>query len=172
MRKYALLLGAWGKREVFPLLLSLGPNQLNNRISDLHFCAIQVRVTIDLDSSCRPTSQMSNSAEEEDFADIRAYFSTTKWNRLCMAEKKRFMQIKENHLVLASLGLSFVAPAFMRREKPGQVRVCSPEETDSEEVQLWTSGLTGARVWKPPTVRQGSLQQPIHPGLHCTEFDG
>ncbi|XP_059900618.1 histone-lysine N-methyltransferase PRDM9-like isoform X5 [Gadus macrocephalus] len=103
---------------------------------------------------------MSNSVEEEDFADIRAYFSTTKWNRLCMAEKKRFLQIKENHLVLASLGLSFVAPAFMRREKPGQVRVCSPDETDSEEEQLWTSGLTGARVWKPPTVRQGSLQQP------------
>ncbi|CAL8378915.1 unnamed protein product [Arctogadus glacialis] len=95
---------------------------------------------------------MNNSVEEEDFADIRAYFSTTKWNRLCMAEKKRFLQIKENHLVLSSLGLSFVAPAFMRREKPGQVRVCSPEETDS--------GLTGARVWKPPTVRQGSLQQP------------
>ncbi|XP_056441394.1 histone-lysine N-methyltransferase PRDM7-like isoform X2 [Gadus chalcogrammus] len=136
--------------------------------------------TIDLDSSCRPTSQMSHSVEEEDFADIRAYFSTTKWNRLCMAEKKRFMQIKENHLVMSSLGLSFVAPAFMRREKPGQVRVCSPEETDSEEEQLWTSGLTdgsglgvacrgwhpphqhlaGARVWKPPPVRQGSLQQP------------
>ncbi|CAL8357933.1 unnamed protein product [Gadus morhua 'NCC'] len=76
---------------------------------------------------------MSNSVEEEDFADIRAYFSTTKWNRLCMAEKKRFLQIKENHLVMSSLGLSFVAPAFMRREKPGQVRVCSPEETDSEE---------------------------------------
>ncbi|CAL8240295.1 unnamed protein product [Gadus morhua 'NCC'] len=38
--------------------------------------------------------------------------------------------------------LSFVAPAFMRREKSGQVRVCSPEETDSEEEQLWTSGLT------------------------------
>ncbi|CAL8383231.1 unnamed protein product [Gadus morhua 'NCC'] len=61
---------------------------------------------------------MSNSVEEEDFVDIN--FSTTKWNRLCMAEKKRFLQIKENHLVLASLGLSFVAPAFMRREKPGQ----------------------------------------------------
>ncbi|XP_030213580.1 histone-lysine N-methyltransferase PRDM9 isoform X1 [Gadus morhua] len=96
---------------------------------------------------------MSNSVDEEDFVDIRAYFSTTKWNRLCMAEKKRFLQIKENHLVMSSL-------AFMRREKPGQVRVCSPEETDSEEEQLWTSGLTGARVWKPPTVRQGSLQQP------------
>ncbi|CAL8240286.1 unnamed protein product [Gadus morhua 'NCC'] len=103
---------------------------------------------------------MSNSVEEEDFADIRAYFSTTKWNRLCMAEKKRYLQIKENHLDMSSLGLSFVAPAFMRREKPGQVRVCSPEETDSEEEQLWASGLTGARVWKPPTVRQGSLQQP------------
>ena len=34
-------------------------------------------------------------------------------------------------------GLSFVAPAFMRREKPGQVKVCSPEETDYEEEQLW-----------------------------------
>ena len=41
---------------------------------------------------------------KEDFADIRAYFSTTKWNRLCMAEKKRFLQIKENHLVMSSLG--------------------------------------------------------------------
>ncbi|CAL8239328.1 unnamed protein product, partial [Gadus morhua 'NCC'] len=90
---------------------------------------------------------MSNSVEEEDFADIRAYFSTTKWNRLCMAEKKRFLQIKENHLVMSSLGLSFVAPAFMRREKSGQVRVCSPEETDSEEEQLWTSGLTGTKTF-------------------------
>ncbi|CAL8317104.1 unnamed protein product [Arctogadus glacialis] len=30
--------------QVSPLLLSLGPNQLDNRISDLHFCAIQVNV--------------------------------------------------------------------------------------------------------------------------------
>ncbi|CAL8317112.1 unnamed protein product [Arctogadus glacialis] len=78
-----------------------------------------------------------------------------------MAEKKRFLQIKENHLVMSSLGLSFVAPAFMRREKPDQVRVCSPEETDSEEEQLWTSGLTGARVWEPPTVRQPSTSDAV-----------
>ncbi|CAL8377674.1 unnamed protein product, partial [Gadus morhua 'NCC'] len=85
--------------------------------------------------------------------------STTKWNRLCMAEKKRFTQIEEKTLFMESLGLSFT-PAFKRRKKPGQVRVCSPEETDSEEEELWTSGLTGAGVWEPPTVRQGSLQQP------------
>ncbi|CAL8314941.1 unnamed protein product [Boreogadus saida] len=96
---------------------------------------------------------------QEDFADIRANFSTTKWNRLCMAEKKRFTQIEEKALFMESLGLS-LTPAFKRRKKPGQVRVCSPEETDSEEEELWTSGLTGAGVWEPPTVRQGSLQQP------------
>ncbi|XP_056432029.1 histone-lysine N-methyltransferase PRDM9-like isoform X3 [Gadus chalcogrammus] len=76
-----------------------------------------------------------------------------------MAEKKRFTQIEEKTLFMESLGLS-LTPAFKRR-KPGQVRVCSPEETDSEEEELWTSGLTaGAGVWEPPTVRQGSLQQP------------
>ncbi|XP_059891476.1 histone-lysine N-methyltransferase PRDM9-like isoform X3 [Gadus macrocephalus] len=77
-----------------------------------------------------------------------------------MAEKKRFTQIEEKTLFMESLGLS-LTPAFKRRKKPGQGRVCSPEETDSEEEELWTSGLTaGAGVWEPPIVRQGSLQQP------------
>ena len=62
--------------------------------------------------------------------------------------------VQEYHHILALCvcvcvfsGLSFVAPAFMRREKSGQVRVCSPEETDSEEEQLWTSGLTGTKTF-------------------------
>ncbi|KAJ3585778.1 hypothetical protein NHX12_014496 [Muraenolepis orangiensis] len=64
----------------------------------------------------------------EDFEDIRSYFSIAEWSRLC---------------------------PFMRGKKPGQVRVGSPEPSDSEEEELWTSGLTESlreglegRLWR------------------------
>ncbi|XP_048842850.1 zinc finger protein 583-like isoform X18 [Brienomyrus brachyistius] len=85
-------------------------------------------------------SDMSLS-DEEDYADIRAYFSKAEWVQLQRCEKVHYRNMKRNHQAMLDMGLNSTTPVFMRRSRSSGVmeeRLGGDKCSNSEE---WTSHL-------------------------------
>ncbi|KAK6299268.1 hypothetical protein J4Q44_G00307780 [Coregonus suidteri] len=107
------------------------------------------------------TAKMSSS-EEDDFDDLKTYFSKMEWTHLVKCEKVRYRNLKRNHLAMLTIGLNSPVPAFMRRGRPKMVNTApllAPSDSEEDE---WTPRLErcppAPRSFRPPTRRPAASQ--------------
>ncbi|KAJ8281444.1 hypothetical protein GJAV_G00067780 [Gymnothorax javanicus] len=89
---------------------------------------------------------------QDDFEDLKVYFSKTEWSNLQKCEKSRYRSLKRNHEVMLALGLPSPTPAFMRggRSRKGKpVRAAEVSDSDDEE---WSP-----RLERKPVPRSASF---------------
>ncbi|XP_072559542.1 uncharacterized protein [Paramormyrops kingsleyae] len=75
-------------------------------------------------------------SDEEDFSDIRAYFSEAEWVRLQRCEKVHYRNMKTNHQAMLDMGLNPITPVFMRRNRTRRVAE-SPGVDKRSDSEKW-----------------------------------
>ncbi|KAK6298042.1 hypothetical protein J4Q44_G00310970 [Coregonus suidteri] len=116
-----------------------------------------------------------SSSEEDDFHDLKTYFSKMEWAHLVKCEKVRYRNLKRNHLAMLTIGLNSPVPAFMRRGRPKLVNTApllAPSDSEEDE---WTPRLErcppAPRSFRPPTRRPAAsrgVPQPDKPATPAT----
>ncbi|XP_048844170.1 histone-lysine N-methyltransferase PRDM9-like [Brienomyrus brachyistius] len=113
-----------------------------------------------------------NLSDEEDYADIRAYFSKTEWIRLQRCEKVHYRNMKRNHQAMLDMGLNSITPLFMRRNQSRRVmaeRLGDDKHSDSEELILHLLRRSPGNMvrqdetanWRTPAVMGDSFRHSI-----------
>ncbi|XP_069044401.1 histone-lysine N-methyltransferase PRDM9 isoform X2 [Lepisosteus oculatus] len=82
---------------------------------------------------------MSSSEEEDQYEDLRVFFTRSEWAELQQWEKIRYRNIKRNHEAMIHIGLSSPTPVFMCRSRGRRTAPPAAERSDSEEE--WTPSL-------------------------------
>nr|XP_046180630.1 histone-lysine N-methyltransferase PRDM9-like isoform X2 [Oncorhynchus gorbuscha] len=116
-----------------------------------------------------------SSSDEDDFHDLKTYFSKMEWTHLVKCEKVRYRNLKRNHLAMLTIGLNSPVPAFMRRSRPkllNTVPLFAPSDSEEDE---WTPRLErcppASRSFRCPTRRPAASQgvpQPDKPATPAT----
>ncbi|XP_072559517.1 uncharacterized protein [Paramormyrops kingsleyae] len=75
-------------------------------------------------------------SDEEDYSDIRAYFSEAEWVRLQRCEKVHYRNMKRNHQAMLDMGLNPITPVFMRRNRTRRVAE-SPGVDKRSDSEKW-----------------------------------
>ncbi|XP_048842848.1 zinc finger protein 436-like isoform X16 [Brienomyrus brachyistius] len=119
-------------------------------------------------------------SDEEDYADIRAYFSKAEWVRLQRCEKVHYRNMKRNHQAMLDMGLNSTTPVFMRSSRSSGVmteRLGGDKCSNSEE---WTSHLlrrspgdkaSGASRSFQPTSRRSGQSRTLAVGSESCATD-
>ncbi|XP_041692659.1 histone-lysine N-methyltransferase PRDM9 isoform X2 [Coregonus clupeaformis] len=113
-----------------------------------------------------------SSSEEDDFHDLKTYFSKMEWAHLVKCEKVRYRNLKRNHLAMLTIGLNSPVPAFMRRGRPKLVNTApllAPSDSEEDE---WTPRLERCppvpRSFRPPTRRPAASRGVPQPATPAT----
>uniref|UniRef100_A0A4W5JVK6 SET domain-containing protein n=1 Tax=Hucho hucho TaxID=62062 RepID=A0A4W5JVK6_9TELE len=97
---------------------------------------------------------------------MKVNFSRSKWASLAEWEKKRYRNMKRNHLAMLAIGLQALVPVFMRRGREGREREHRPppqgpsDTVEEEEEEEWTPHLERQHQGKTQRRREKNSRTP------------
>ncbi|KAL1004894.1 hypothetical protein UPYG_G00051910 [Umbra pygmaea] len=111
-----------------------------------------------------------SSSEDDDFQDIKTFFSSTEWSQLVKCEKVRYRNVRRNHRAMLAIGLNSPVPAFMRRGRH-QLQASDSEEEEWTP-RLESRGRTASRSCRSPPRKSVARKRESHPDKAATKKDG